>query len=91
MNIPVRAQVFDLAFHPIHSTVYAGLLTGEVKAFKYDDKCQHERSFSVKPSGRSCRGLSIGEDGNHLWAVGKGKGLQCASLVLSRALVDYLE
>jgi hypothetical protein len=81
MNIPVGAQVFDLVFHPTHSTVYSGLLTGEVKAFKYNDEGQHESSFSLSSSKRSCRGLTISEDGRHLWAVGKGKGLWCVLLI----------
>ncbi|THH14826.1 hypothetical protein EW146_g5559 [Bondarzewia mesenterica] len=74
-EIPVGSQIFDLVFHPNASIVYTGLLTGEVKAFGYDDQGQHVSKFSLKPSKRSCRGLALSEDGSMLWAVGKGKGL----------------
>ncbi|KIL68351.1 hypothetical protein M378DRAFT_71293 [Amanita muscaria Koide BX008] len=75
MEIPAGAQIFDLVFHPTFATVYAGLLTGHIKAFAYDDHGNHESLFTVRPSKRSCRGLGINEDGTHLYAVGKGKQL----------------
>ncbi len=75
-DIAVGAQIFDLVFHPTESLVFTGLLTGEVKAFGYDEQGNHECKFSVKPSKRSCRGLTMSEDGSKLWAVGKGKTLQ---------------
>lgn len=74
-DISVGAQIFDLVFHPTESIVYAGLLTGEVKAFGYDEQGQHDQRFTLKPSRRSCRGLSIDEQGDHIWSVGKGKSL----------------
>ncbi|THH28980.1 hypothetical protein EUX98_g5204 [Antrodiella citrinella] len=75
-NISVGAQIFDLVFHPTESLVFAGLLTGEVKAYSYDEQGNHEQKFSVSPSKRSCRGLSMTATGDKLWAVGKGKGVQ---------------
>lgn len=74
-DINVGAQIFDLVFHPSHSTVYTGLLTGEVKAFTYDEQGNHENKFSIRPSKKSCRGLTMSESGDKLWAVGKGKAL----------------
>lgn len=74
-DISVGAQVFDLIFHPTESIVYAGLLTGEVKAFGYDEQGQHDHRFTLKPSKRSCRGLAIDEQGDRIWSVGKGKSL----------------
>ncbi|KAG6829913.1 hypothetical protein H0H92_002936 [Tricholoma furcatifolium] len=74
-EISAGAQVFDLAFHPTHSTVYTGLLTGHVRAFAYDDQGQSRRTFSVRPSKRSCRALCLDADGSHLYAVGKAKSL----------------
>ncbi|KAF8802383.1 WD40 repeat-like protein [Phlegmacium glaucopus] len=74
-EIPVGAQIFDVVFHPMSSTVYTGLLTGYVKAFSYDDQGNHAPAFSVRPSKSSCRGLSLDQDGSHLYAVGKGKSL----------------
>ena len=74
--IPVGAQIFDVVFHPTFSTVYTGLLTGYVKSFSYDDQGNHQTGFSVRPSKSSCRGLSLDQDGSHLYAVGKGKSLK---------------
>lgn len=74
-DISVGAQIFDLVFHPTESIVYAGLLTGEVKAFGYDEQGQHDQRFSLKPSKRSCRGLAIDKQGDRIWSVGKGKSL----------------
>ncbi|KAF8639205.1 hypothetical protein AX17_001691 [Amanita inopinata Kibby_2008] len=73
MEVPVGSQIFDLVFHPTFATVYTGLLTGHIKAFAYDDKGNHEEVFNVRPSKRSCRGLSINEDGTQLYAVGKAR------------------
>ena len=75
-DINTGAQVFDIAFHPNESLVFAGLLTGEVKAFSYDEQGQSEEKFSIRPSKRSCRGLATDEDGSHLYAVGKSKAMQ---------------
>jgi len=79
-EIPVGAQIFDVVFHPTFSTVYTGLLTGQVKAFFYDSQGNHKSAFSVRPSKKSCRGLSLDQDGSHLYAVGKGKALRCVSV-----------
>ncbi|KAJ7704313.1 WD40-repeat-containing domain protein [Mycena rosella] len=73
-EIPVGAQIFDLVFHPTHSTVYTGLLTGHIKAFAYDQS-SHKKTFSVRPSKRSCRALTINDDGTRLYAAGKGKAI----------------
>lgn len=74
-EIPVDAQVFDVVFHPTFSTVYVGLLNGRVEAYAYDRQGSHQNVFSLRPSKRSCRGLSINEDGSKLYAVGKSKAL----------------
>ena len=74
-DIKTNAQIFDIVFHPSESTVYVGLLTGGVKAFRYDEQGQAEELFSARPSKRSCRGLAASEDGSRLYAVGKGKAL----------------
>ncbi|KAJ7164999.1 WD40-repeat-containing domain protein [Mycena filopes] len=79
-DIPVGAQIFDLVFHPKHSTVYAALLTGHVKAFAYD-AATHQDSFSVRPSKRSCRALTINEDGSRLYAAGKAKSIHTIDTV----------
>ncbi|KAF7343469.1 Protein monoubiquitination-related protein [Mycena venus] len=73
-DIPVGAQIFDVVFHPSQSTVYTALLTGHVKAFAYDQTA-HKNAFSVRPSKRSCRALTINDDGSRLYAAGKGKAI----------------
>ncbi|KAJ7507256.1 WD40-repeat-containing domain protein [Mycena galericulata] len=73
-DIPVGAQIFDLVFHPTQSIVYTALLTGQVNAFAYD-KDTHKKTFSVRPSKRSCRALTINDDGSRLYAAGKGKAI----------------
>lgn len=90
MEIPVGAQVFDLVFHPTVAMVYAGLLTGHVKAFAYDNGGNHEPVFAIRPSKRSCRGLSINEDGSQLYAVGKSKSLQCVLIFLDFFFTEHL-
>jgi WD repeat-containing protein 55 len=88
-DIPVGAQIFDLTFHPSQPTVYTGLLTGEVKAFCYDEQGNHEERFVVRPSKRSCRGLALNNDGSKLWIVGKGKGLQYVLYVFLPAQAQF--
>lgn len=75
-DIQVGAQIFDIAFHPSVPLVFVGLLTGDIKSFRYDEQGCHEEKFSIRPSKRSCRGLAMSEDGSRLYAVGKGKALQ---------------
>jgi hypothetical protein len=88
-EIPVDAQIFDLVFHPTFSTVYTGLLTGYIKAFAYDQQGNHKNVFSLRPSKKSCRGLSINEDGSYLYAVGKSKALQCVIMAVAMPGANY--
>lgn len=83
-DIPVGAQIFDIAFHPNRPIVYTGLLTGHIKAFGYDEQGNHEPKFSLRPSKKSCRALALSVDGDQLWAAGKAKAIQCVSLPLKR-------
>ncbi|KAJ7248567.1 WD40-repeat-containing domain protein [Mycena haematopus] len=73
-DIPVGAQVFDVVFHPKQAVVYTAALTGHVKAFAYD-QATHKKIFSVRPSKRSCRALTINDDGTRLLTAGKSKGI----------------
>ncbi|KAI0795776.1 WD40 repeat-like protein [Abortiporus biennis] len=74
-DIPVGAQIFDLVFHPTSPVVFTGLLTGEIKSFGYDEQGNYDEKFSLRPSKRSCRGLTMSAEGDKLYAVGKGKAL----------------
>jgi hypothetical protein len=79
-EIDVGSQIFDVVFHPTFATVYTGLLNGYIKAFAYNEQGKEQSAFSVRPSKRSCRGLSIKHDGTHLYSVGKAKALKYAPL-----------
>ncbi|KAI0767415.1 WD40-repeat-containing domain protein [Fomes fomentarius] len=74
-DIPVGAQVFDLTFHPDQPLVLAGLLTGHIKSFAYDEQGNYEEKFSVRPSKKSCRTLAFSADGAQVWAAGKAKAI----------------
>ncbi|EEB89391.1 hypothetical protein MPER_12513 [Moniliophthora perniciosa FA553] len=74
-DISVGSQIFDLVFHPSHSTVYTALLSGKVKAVSYDKEGNHRQQFSIKLSQKSCRGITVNNDGTRLYAAGKGKGI----------------
>lgn len=82
-DIPCGGQIFDFAFHPNRPIVYTGLLTGEVKAFGYDEQGNHNSLFVCKPSKKSCRSLELNTSGEKLWSVGKAKTLQCVAVSLS--------
>lgn len=68
--------------------VYAGLLTGEVKAYRYDDDGRDApaSAFRVRPSKRSCRGLTLSEDGARLWAIGKSKAIYTIDTALGEVV-----
>ncbi|KIJ25297.1 hypothetical protein M422DRAFT_96454, partial [Sphaerobolus stellatus SS14] len=73
-DIPLGNHVFDLEFHPKTNHVYTGLLTGDIKAFSYDnDDGSCIPTFSLRPTKRSCRGLAVDLSGSHLWSVSKDK------------------
>lgn len=76
-DIKTDAQVFDIAFHPSEPLVYAGLLTGGIKSYRYDEEGAKapEEAFFVRPSKRSCRGLALNADGSKLYAAGRGKAI----------------
>ncbi|KAI9056357.1 WD40 repeat-like protein [Trametes sanguinea] len=86
-DIPVGAQIFDLAFHPNRPVVFTGLLTGHIKAFGYDEQGNHDAKFSVRPSKKSCRTLAMSADGAHIWAAGKAKAIHILD-VESGEMVD---
>ncbi|WWC85438.1 uncharacterized protein L201_000301 [Kwoniella dendrophila CBS 6074] len=71
-DIKLRNQPFDLAFHPNESVLFSTLLTGEAKAWRYDDEDgSTSTSWSVRPSKRTARALSVEESGKHIWMGGK--------------------
>ncbi|KAH9947839.1 WD40 repeat-like protein [Amylocystis lapponica] len=85
-DFAVGAQIFDFVFHPTSPLVYAGLLTGEVKAFGYGENDNLESLLNVRPSKRSCRALAITEDGGKLWVAGKAKALHTLDTQTGRVI-----
>ncbi|KZV91367.1 WD40 repeat-like protein [Exidia glandulosa HHB12029] len=74
-DIAVGNQVFDVVFHPNEDIVLAGLLTGEIKAFSYNDDGEHEAKWDLRPTKRSCRGLAFSYDGDRVYSVSKDRTL----------------
>ncbi|KAF9256010.1 WD40 repeat-like protein [Marasmius fiardii PR-910] len=74
-EISVGSQIFDLVFHPTQATLYTALLSGEVKGITYTREGKHQQQFSIKVSQKSCRGVTLNEDGTKLYVAGKGKGM----------------
>lgn len=71
-DITLKNQPFDLAFHPSEPVLYSSLLTGEVKAWRYDDATgETERAWTVRPTKKTARALGIEGDGKSLWVGGK--------------------
>jgi hypothetical protein len=71
-DIKLRNQPFDLAFHASEPVVYAGLLTGEVKAFRYDQSTgESSTSWSTRPTKRTMRSVDTSHDGVSIWTGGK--------------------
>ncbi|WOO84608.1 WD repeat-containing protein JIP5 [Vanrija pseudolonga] len=76
-DITLKNQPFDLAFHPSEPVLYSSLLTGEVKAWRYDDTTgETERAWTVRPTKKTARALGVEGDGKSLWVGGKS-GILC--------------
>ncbi|CAE6531914.1 unnamed protein product [Rhizoctonia solani] len=71
-------EVFDLAFNPKHDIVYAGLLSGHVKAFSYDDEGTCIPKFDTRPTKKTARSLTTDSDGLELYSVSKDRSIQSA-------------
>ena len=73
-DIRLRNQPFDLTFHPSQPIVYSSLLTGEVKAFQYDEQSgEASSSWSLRPTKRAARCIATSPD--CLWMGGKAGDL----------------
>jgi hypothetical protein len=71
-DIKLRNQPFDLVFHPRQDVVYASLLTGEVKSWRYDHESGETfKGWSVRPTKKTARALAVEADGAALWMGGK--------------------
>ncbi|KAG7531466.1 hypothetical protein FFLO_04326 [Filobasidium floriforme] len=91
-DFKLENQPFDLAFHPTEPLVYTSLLTGEVKAFRYDDNSGDIfQGWTVRPSKKCCRSLVVQQDGSKIWAVGKAGGIHCIDSLRGTVVEDRLE
>jgi hypothetical protein len=71
-DIKLRNQPFDLAFHPSESVFYSSLLTGEVKAWRYDQETgESTKGWSTRPTKKTARALAIESGGKGVWMGGK--------------------
>ncbi|GMK55996.1 hypothetical protein CspeluHIS016_0210520 [Cutaneotrichosporon spelunceum] len=70
-EIKLRNQPFDVAFSPSADVLCAALLTGEVKAWAYDEDGEATRSWSVRPTKRTARAVHFSPDGASVWMGGK--------------------
>jgi len=65
-------QPFDLEFHPSENVVFTGLLTGEVKAFRYDENTgESSSSWTTRPTKRTMRSVDVSSSGGCVWTGGK--------------------
>jgi WD40 repeat protein len=90
-DIPLVNQAFDLVFHPTSPTVYVGLLTGEIKAFSYtadapESEFRYTPVYTIRPTKRSCRGLTTNLDGTKLFSVSKDKTLHVIDTMTGKVL-----
>ncbi|KAG8744546.1 WD repeat-containing protein jip5 [Ceratobasidium sp. 414] len=79
-DLDLGTQVFDLVFSPTHDIVFAGLLTGHVKALSYNDDGTCEPKFAVRTSKKTARSLAISPDGLELYSVSKDKSIHFGTL-----------
>ncbi|EJU01342.1 WD40 repeat-like protein [Dacryopinax primogenitus] len=86
--ISLPNQVFDIAFHPREDILYAGLLTGEIKAFRYRDEGTYEEAWGIRPTKRSCRGLATAEGGARLYGVTKDKSIEVIDTTTGKVLIS---
>lgn len=71
-EIKLRNQPFDVAFSPTDNVLCAALLTGEIKAWRYDDENgDASKAWSVRPTKRTARAIDFSGDGKELWMGGK--------------------
>ncbi|KAF8752136.1 WD40 repeat-like protein [Rhizoctonia solani] len=74
-DVDLGTQVFDLIFNPKHDIVYAGLLSGHVKAFLYDNDGSCTPKFDIRPTKKTIRSLATDSEGQELYSVSKDRSI----------------
>jgi WD40 repeat protein len=67
-NISCEDQIFEIDFHPNQSFLVAGLITGKVELWNYDED-ERKRLGNYSVFKQSCRGVEFNENGDELFAI----------------------
>ncbi|KAI9303287.1 WD40-repeat-containing domain protein [Cunninghamella echinulata] len=77
--------IFDFTFHPSSNLVIAGLITGYVYCYKYDNE-ENSLSWSTQISKKSCRGVEFIRDGDALITISRDKSIRTLDTLTGRIL-----
>lgn len=66
MDIPLEAQPFDLAFHPSSPIVAAGLITGRLQLFRFEELSEAQSLWNASAHSESCRAVRFAEEGRYV-------------------------
>jgi WD40 repeat protein len=74
-EIEFDSHVFDLAFHPTHNLVAAGLIAGSVHCYQYDleENGGNTHKWSLDAHKKSCRDVEFNHDGRLLYTASRDK------------------
>lgn len=70
-EITCNAQIFDIAFHPVQTSIIAAsLIDGTVEIWRYGiDDNANQLQTSMNHHSASCRGLQFHSSGNYLYSI----------------------
>lgn len=74
-TIDFDSHVFDLAFHPSHNLVAAGLISGSVHCYQYDveENGGNTNKWSLDAHTKSCRDVEFNHNGRLLYTASRDK------------------
>lgn len=90
MDIALSSDALDVSFHPDENkhVLAVGLISGKIQLFDYSalvhqdetngensSKKRYKRLWSVRPSHKSCRGVTFDSTGSKLYAIFKDRSL----------------
>ncbi|KAI8099982.1 WD40-repeat-containing domain protein [Halteromyces radiatus] len=77
--------IFDFSFHPKKNLVVAGLITGHVYCYQYDNDA-NILQWSTQISKKSCRGVEFNHDGSLVMTISRDKSIQTIDMTTGRLL-----
>ncbi|CAO3613271.1 unnamed protein product [Cunninghamella blakesleeana] len=77
--------IFDFTFHPTSNIVIAGLITGYIHCYNYDNN-NNTLSWSTQISKKSCRGVEFIQDGDALIAISRDRSIRSIDTSSGRIL-----